>query len=43
MPIDIKVPLENKSQIFFLSFSLIVHALRNEISSEIKFRIIAFI
>ena len=37
-----KVPLENKSQIF-LSFSLTVYALRNEISSEIKFPIIAFI
>ena len=38
-----KVPLESKSQIFYIFFSLIVHAGRNEISSEIKFWIIAFI
>ena len=42
IPIDMKVLLESKSQIF-ISFSLIVHAGRNEISSEIKFWIIAFI
>ena len=36
IPIDMKVPLEGKNQIF-ISFSLIVHAERNEISSEIKF------
>ena len=42
IPIDMKVPLESKSQIF-ISFSLIVHAGRNEISSKIKFWIIAFI
>ena len=37
-----KVPLESKSQIF-ISFLLIVHAGRSEISSEIKFWIIALI
>ena len=42
IPIYMKVPLESKSQIF-ISFSLIVHAGRNEISYEIKFWIIAFI
>ena len=35
IPIDMKVLLESKSQIF-ISFSLIVDAGRNEISSEIK-------
>ena len=43
IPIDMKVPLESKSQIFFISFSLIVYGGRNKISSEIKFWIIAFI
>ena len=42
IPIDMKVPLESKSQIF-ISFLLVVHAGRSEISSEIKFWIIAFI
>ena len=37
IPIDMKVPLESKSEIFLYLFSLIVHAGRCEISSEIKF------